>query len=104
MTPPGTDWSARWTERGFPWRTEPEIPPRRRWQLRVLAEVEPSVGAGRFPFRQVSLNRADVEWLLATQGPGRSRDLRGACLAGVDLSRLPLARMRGGAVRRPRVP
>mgnify|MGYP002402111500 CR=1 FL=1 len=60
--------------------------------------------------KNIKLNRADVEWLLAThengQGPidwheesqrmRQGLDFRGANFRGENLSYLPLARMRGG--------
>ncbi len=63
-----------------------------------------------YPFKNVKLSRADLEWLLLTHEEGngpvdwsdesqRTRkglDLRGADLRGADLRRLPLAGMRGG--------
>lgn len=59
--------------------------------------------------KDINLNRADIEWLLATHEDGRGPvdwsdesqrkrkglDLRGAYLSKVDLSNLPLACMRG---------
>jgi uncharacterized protein YjbI with pentapeptide repeats len=61
---------------------------------------------GGYPFKGVRLNRADIEWLLATHEDGRGPvdpsdasqsdrvglDLRGADLSHVQLSNLPLAR------------
>lgn len=72
--------------------------------------ISPDIEHGIYPFKGVKLNRADVEWLLATHENGRGPvdwsdesqrgrqglDVRGADLRQVDLSRLPLARLRGG--------
>src|SRR5260370_15692501 len=48
----------------------------------------------------MKVNRADVEWLLATYEdsftPQTGLDVRGADLDGVDLSRLPLIGLCGG--------
>src|SRR5260370_10489006 len=63
-----------------------------------------------FPFKDIKLHRADVEWLLATHENGRGPidwkdekqreregiDLRGADLRSVDLSKLPMACLVGG--------
>ncbi|HZU03502.1 MAG TPA: pentapeptide repeat-containing protein, partial [Ktedonobacteraceae bacterium] len=65
---------------------------------------------GIYPFKGMKLNRADVEWLLATHKNGSrvgdendwrqpgpdGLDLRGADLRHVDLSLLPLTRLRAG--------
>ena len=70
----------------------------------------PNIGQHVYPFKNISLSRADVEWLLATHENGRGPvdwsderqrerkglDLRGANLYGVNLSNLPLACMQGG--------
>ena len=68
-------------------------------------------GGESYPFRNIKLTRADVEWLLATHENGRGPmdwtderalheregvDLRGADLRGVDLSYLSLSCMLGG--------
>jgi hypothetical protein len=106
-------WHGHWTAQGQPWRVEQEIDAERR-------AIEPDIAQGIYPFKDLVLSRADVEWLLAThedkgkQGPVDasdlrltmywesplpsvreqrvSLDLRGADLSGVDLSGLPLAR------------
>ena len=104
-------WRAWWSERGQPWRLEPEVTAERAQFLAQRRNVAPNVGQGVYPFAGQTLSRADVEWLLAThdnnRGPvdwsdeaQRSReglDLRGADLRRVDLRGLPLARLRGGA-------
>jgi hypothetical protein len=93
-------WKAYWTVQGMPWRTEPEIDAERRAYLAERRAVEPDIEQGIYPFKGVKLDRADVEWLLAThesdsmQGPvdwsdSRQRtrpglDLRGADLANID--------------------
>lgn len=115
-------WLAYWTAQGMPWRMEPEIDEERQRYLAERRAVKPDIQKGIYPFRNeaggIKLTRADMEWLLAThdggQGPVDWRaksqrwrlglDVRGANLAGVDLSRLPLARMRGGLARRPAPP
>jgi len=75
-----------------------------------LCHIVPDIQQGIYPFKSIKLNRADVEWLLATceneyalAGPNdgiqrgqRELDLRGADLRHVDLRDLPLMRMRGG--------
>jgi uncharacterized protein YjbI with pentapeptide repeats len=104
-------WRAWWSERGQPWRQEPEVAAERAQFLIQRRSMAPNVGQGVYPFAGQTLSRADVEWLLAThddnRGPvdwrdeaQRAReglDLRGADLRRVDLRGLPLARLRGGA-------
>lgn len=110
-------WRAYWKAVGMPWRTEPEIDEKRREFLEQRRAVQPDFERGIYPFRDehgsIKLSRADVEWLLATHSDGgvhgpidvnapshlwrEGLDLRGADLRDVQLSDLPLARMRGGA-------
>src|SRR5216684_3164700 len=72
--------------------------------------IAPNIEQGIYPFKDIKLNRADIEWLLATHEDGRGPvdwtdenqrdrmglDLRGADLRQANLSRLPLIRIRGG--------
>ncbi len=97
-----------WQEQNQPWRTEPEISPRRQAELEKRRALVPDVKKGIYPFKGMKLDRADVEWLLATYAGGpvkwsdekeREReglDVRGADLQHVNLHRLPLTRLRGG--------
>ena len=67
-----------------------------------------SMGSGLYPFKDVRLERTDIEWLLANHESGRGPvdwpdertrtgvDLRGANLRQVNLCDLPLARILGG--------
>lgn len=112
-------WRIYWQAQGQPWRTEPEIDRERQEYLTRQRKVSPDIEQGIYPFKDVKLNRADVEWLLAThesdgfRGPvnwddekQRERkgiDLRGASLAGLDLRALPLTRMQGGLTHQERV-
>lgn len=105
-------WKAYWKQQGQIWRTEPEISKERQEYLAERRNTEPDYKQGIFPFKDVKLSRADIEWLLAThnngQGPltfeynsqglqqARGLDLRGADLRFVDLHRLPLIELRGG--------
>ncbi len=108
-------WKAYWEEQGQPWRTEPEIDVERQKYLDERRSIKPDIEQGIYSFKNIKLNRADVEWLLATHENGRGPidwsnesqhkrkglDLRGADLSGTelqraDLRRLPLARMIGG--------
>jgi uncharacterized protein YjbI with pentapeptide repeats len=98
-------WEAYWESLGQPWRTEPEIDIERQMYLAKQRNIEPDLAQLIFPFDGISLNRADVEWLLATHENGRGPviwidksqrereglDLRGADLRGANLSGLPLA-------------
>jgi uncharacterized protein YjbI with pentapeptide repeats len=92
------------------WRTEPEIDNERKAYLAEKLAIPPDSQRGRYPFRGIALNRADVEWLLITHEKQRGPvdwgdkqqqtrlglDLRGADLRQVNLHGLPLARMIGG--------
>jgi uncharacterized protein YjbI with pentapeptide repeats len=103
-------WKAYWKEQGQAWRTEPEIDAERQEFLARRLLIVPDIKEGLYPFKDVKLARADVEWLLGRfyneDGPGRCEnksrqrcerlDLRGADLCGADLGNLPLAGLRGG--------
>ena len=103
-------WKAYWLAQGQPWRTEPEINTERQKYLAERRSITPDIQQGIYPFKDIKLSRADVEWLLSTHENGRGPvdwsdeeqrereglDLRGADLSQVDLSNLPLARFRGG--------
>jgi hypothetical protein len=92
------------------WCTKPEIDKKRQESLARRRAISPNIEQGIYPFKDVKLDRADIEWLLATYDNGRSLvdwneetqperkglDLRGANLSGVDLSKLPLKGMQGG--------
>src|SRR5258708_5997305 len=103
-----TAWGVYWQEQNQPWRTEPEISPRRQAELEKRRALIPDVKKGIYPFKGMKFDRADVEWLLATYDGGpvkwsdekeREReglDVRGADLQYVNLHRLPLTRLRGG--------
>lgn len=103
-------WKVHWQALGQPWRTEPEIEAKRQEELGLCYVIVPDIKQGRYPFSSISskLERADIEWLLATPGadpacqcekhqfayPGL--DLRGVDLSKVDLRGLPLMHIRGG--------
>lgn len=103
-------WRTHWELLGQPWRTEPEIDTQQQEYLAQRRTIVPDVEQGSYPFRNIKLSRADIEWLLATheqgQGPVKWQDelqrerngldLRGADLQNVKLDGLPLARMIGG--------
>jgi uncharacterized protein YjbI with pentapeptide repeats len=98
-------WKTYWAGQGQLWRTEPEIAAERQDYLAGRRATLPDVKQGIYPFKDVALSRADVEWLLATHENGRGPvewsdesqrtrtglDLRGADLRRVDLQNLPLA-------------
>jgi uncharacterized protein YjbI with pentapeptide repeats len=113
--PSGDDpdaWKAYWEAQGMPWRTEPEIDQERQRFLAECRTIMPNIEQGIYPFKDIRLARADVEWLLATHASGgmcgpvdwtdesqRARaglDFRGANLRGADLHALPLACIRAG--------
>ncbi len=103
-------WKTYWMTQDQPWRSEPEIDKERQEYLSERRRIKPDIEKGIYPFKGMKLSRADVEWLLATHENGRgpvdwsdenqrSRyglDFRGTDLREVDLSGLPLARLRGG--------
>jgi uncharacterized protein YjbI with pentapeptide repeats len=104
-------WKAYWKQQGQPWRTEPEIDTERQKYLAERRSIKPDIEQGIYPFKDIKLNRADIEWLLATHNGGRGPlffgssnrepyirglDLRGADLRFADLHRLPLSNLRGG--------
>lgn len=104
-------WIIHWRQYDhFFWRTEPEIDRQRKEELARRQVIEPDIKKGIYPFKDMKLTRADIEFLLAThenrRGPvnwsdanqqdREGLDLRGADLRGAELSNLPLARLRGG--------
>lgn len=103
-------WYRYWEAHGQPWRKEPEIDKARQEYLAECRAIKPDIEQGIYPFKNIKLSRADIEWMLETHGSGqgpvrwndaqqRERvgiDLRGANLQGLDLSYLPLARLRCG--------
>jgi uncharacterized protein YjbI with pentapeptide repeats len=114
LQPPTTNDSKAlttyWKEQGQPWRTEPEIDLERQVFLTERRSIPPDIKQGIYPFKDIKLSRADVEWMLATHENGKGAvdwkdesqrkreglDLRGANVRQEDLSGLPLAHMRGG--------
>ena len=101
-----------WQALTLPWRSEPEIDVERQMYLSERRSIQSDSELGIYPFQGVKLSRADIEWLLMThedadqRGPvdltderqqaRRGLDLRGADLCQVNLSGLPLTRLRGG--------
>jgi uncharacterized protein YjbI with pentapeptide repeats len=63
-------WQEYWTAQGMPWRTEPEIDAERQRYLTECRAIAPNVEKGLYPFKDITLDRADVEWLLATHESG----------------------------------
>lgn len=105
-------WRAYWQAQGQPWRTEPEIDVKRQEELAQRRAIAPDIEKGIYPFKDMKLSRADVEWLLAEHESGGFRgpvkcedesreglDLRGADLSQADLSNLPLIGLRGSLTR-----
>ena len=107
-------WKENWRAQGQSWRTEPEIDAERQKYLAERRAIVPDIEKGIYPFKDIRLTRADVEWLLATHENGRGPvdwndesqrkrkglDLHGADLRHVDLHNLPLACIHGGLTRR----
>lgn len=67
-------WKIYWKTQGQLWRTEPEIDTERQAFLAERHRITPDVEQGIYPFKDVKLTRADVEWLLATH---ESEGIRG---------------------------
>jgi len=96
-------WHAYWEAQAQPWRAEPEIDVGRQQYLEEHLTVKEREWE-RYPFKDIVLDRADVEWLLANYADGRrfaeqsyqllhkrsGLDLRGVDLRKVDLHGLPL--------------
>src|SRR6266699_1481486 len=96
-------WHAYWQAQAQPWRTEPEIDIERQQYLDEHLTIKEREWE-RYPFKDIILDRADVEWLLANYNDERrftgqsyqllqkrnGLDLRGADLRKVDLHDLPL--------------
>src|SRR2546421_8337769 len=94
-------WHAYWEAQDQAWRTEPEIDIQRQQYLDERLTVEEREWE-KYPFKDIVLNRADVEWLLANYDESERAeqsyqqlqrrnglDLRGADLRKVDLRGLP---------------
>jgi hypothetical protein len=64
-------WKAYWKTQGQPWRTEPEIDAERKIYLTERREINPNIEQGIYPFKDIMLSRADVEWLLTTHENGK---------------------------------
>ena len=68
--PPATQdrqaWQTYWETQGQEWRTEPEIDIERQAYLTTRLSIKPDLDHGIYPFKDIALRRADVEWLLAT--------------------------------------
>lgn len=98
------------SERIASWQTSAPISLERAQELQTRLHVAADPMKSVFPFKDVTLTRADIEWLLlrhdggkgpvdwsdAAQRNRQGLDLRGARLSGEDLSGLPLARLIGG--------
>lgn len=108
-----SSWNDYWTRaHNHLWRTEPEIDTERQDYLTARRAIIPDIEQGIYPFKDIPLTRADVEWLLATHESGGMRgtvdwddakhrqrdglDVRGADLRTALLDNLPLARLHAG--------
>ena len=105
-------WKAYWKAQGQDWRTEPEIDKERQQYLEKHLSTIPDVREGNediLYFKDMQLNRADIEWLLATHKKTdkvviftrdneqrqrhESLTLSGAALRNENLSGLPMERV-----------
>jgi len=103
-------WRNYWRSQRQPWRTEAEIEKERQLELDRYKAARPATELTRYPFSGVRLRRADIEWLLASDGghlvpanlgdgsqsATEGLDLRGADLRKGHLGGLPLTGMQGG--------
>jgi hypothetical protein len=64
-------WRTYWQSQGQPWRREPEIDLQRQAELAQKRAIIPNIKQGIYPFKEMKLSRADVEWLLAIHDNGR---------------------------------
>jgi len=90
------EWFAIW---GY-WRTEPEISPERQRELQQLRRITPDIDRCVYPFGEISLTRADIEWLLGTldagQGPVNWTDPSQRNRVGLDLRGVKLGKTEQG--------
>src|SRR5260370_42694353 len=101
-------WHTYWQKLGQSWRTEPEIDAERQMYLAERLRIIPNIEQRIYPFKDIKLYRADIEWLLATHEEGRGTidwsderqrerlglDLSGAILIKADLYHLHRAWIR----------
>ena len=59
------EWKAYWEAQGQSWRIEPEINVERQEYLTQQQNIKPNIEHDIYPFKDVELKRADVEWLLS---------------------------------------
>src|SRR5258708_4981028 len=83
-------WRAYWNAQGQIWRTEPEIDIERQEYLAGRYSIPSNIEQKTYPFKDIKLNRADVEYLLQYYHdkhgplvfeigePAKGLDLRGA--------------------------
>src|SRR5437763_83644 len=64
-------WQAFWKAQRQEWRTESEIDRARQQYLAKRRNIVPDIGQGIYPFKDIKLSRADVEWLLVAHENGR---------------------------------
>src|SRR2546423_415395 len=64
-------WKAYWQAQGQPWRTMPEIDAKRQEELTQRRTIAPDIKKGIYPYKGMTLTRADIEWLLATHENGQ---------------------------------
>ena len=81
----------------YTWRIGPEIDFERQKFLTQRIAIQPDIQRGIYPFKDVKLTRADIEWLLITHAKGRGpvdwNDVQQRGGIGLDL--------RGADLRRP---
>src|SRR5262249_26337878 len=67
------------------WQQMPEIPLERQRDLIELLQAPSDLERGTYPFKEVHLQRADLEWLIKYKGSTMTDRTKGLDLRGVDL-------------------
>src|SRR5438105_12445018 len=60
-------WHSYWKTQGYPWRIEPEIDEERQVYLSQRYNIKSDIKKKIYPFKDIKLTRADIEWLLTMQ-------------------------------------
>ncbi|HCF85950.1 MAG TPA: hypothetical protein DEV72_12185, partial [Ktedonobacter sp.] len=63
-------WRTYWNTQGWPWRTEPEISEKQKDYLKIRYCIAPDYGQDSYPFQNITLSRADIEWLIVAYKDG----------------------------------
>ncbi len=88
----GQTWKTYWAAQGELWRTEAEIDVSRQQILTDQLHIQYADNELKHPFKQMHLNRADLEWLIHLLPEQNTLNLEGVVLNRVQLRSLPLKR------------